>query len=121
MAAEMRATLDGMYQAQAEAANRQKMADEVSRGIQDKHMSDMQRLLAAREASVPAANIDSSVHHTTNQYHSVMQEQTDQHMVLNYINANLQGIGAQMQKNGMTQEQMLKELMDRITKRDACQ
>ena len=96
MAAELKAALDGMYQAQAGAANRQKMADEVARGFQNKHMADIQRLLEAREASVPSANIDSSVHHTTHQHNTVMQEQTVQNNLLNYISANLQGIGAQM-------------------------
>jgi hypothetical protein len=76
MTAEMRAMMEGLYATQAEAANRQRIADEVSRGFMDSHMTGMQRLLAAREMVAPSANIYPRVHHTTNLHQTVMQDQT---------------------------------------------
>jgi hypothetical protein len=110
MAAEMRAAMEGLYASQAQAANRQTVAETVTRGFMDRNLAAMQRLLEAREAVAPAANIDSSVHTTTHLHQANMQATTQHNLTLNHISANLDGIGIQMQKNAQTQEQMITQV-----------
>ncbi len=110
MAAEMAGAVQGLFAANAEAANRQRVADGVTRDLVDRRMAEVQRLVAAREAVAPVTNIDSSVHTTNHMHQAPHVEMTQHNATLNYIGANLQGIGIQMQKNNQTQEQMIREV-----------
>ena len=118
VAAEQRAELVRLGQAQAEAANRQRIAETALNGLSD-HAERQRREIAelAAQAGRVTQNIDqrhfethNHQHTTNNTTNNTMNDQNVHNMAVNYMQAHTQQLAVYANQHHVSQENMLRAI-----------
>ena len=94
MAEEAKAAMDKVLTHAAEQANRARVAEEVAAGFRDRVGAHMDYMRGQAGAAAPQTFIDSRVTNNTTYNTPAMEERSDHNQRMDFINANLQGLGA---------------------------
>ena len=115
MAEEVKATMDKVLTTAAEHANRARVAEEVAAGFRDRVGAHMDYMRAQAGAAAPQTFIDSRVTNNNTYTTAATEERSDHNQKMDYISANLQGLGATVAGQQQTTAQ-LTATIDRMFK-----
>ena len=116
MAAELRAELQRLANGQAEAQNRQRIAESVLTGLRDTALEQRDHIaeLAARAGHV-TNNIDARQFETHNHHHNTTNVDTNVHNeVMNLMTTHAQQFGLYTQQHHYNEEQMRRNLYEAV-------